>query len=78
MINARVPTDRSRHIAIQFFAIQQWKENGDIIMDHIPGIINPSDDLTKPLGWVLHLRHCHRMMGHLHMAILDYNATHPP
>jgi hypothetical protein len=29
--------------------------------------INPeptSDDLTKPLGWVLHSRHCRRIMGH--------------
>ena len=33
-------------------------------MKHIPGIINPSDDLTKPLGWVLHARHVRRIMGH--------------
>ena len=62
--NARQPTERSRHIDIQFFAIQDWKDNGDIVMEHIPGVINPSDDLTKPLGWVLHARHCRRMMGH--------------
>ena len=48
MINAKAPTERSRHI----------------VMRHIPGIINPSDDLTKPLGWVLHARHARRMMGH--------------
>ena len=30
-------------------------------MEHLPGILNPSDDLTKPLGWVLHAR---RGMGH--------------
>ena len=45
--NARVPTERTRHIDIRFFAIQGWKEQGDIILRHIPGIINPSDDLTK-------------------------------
>ena len=56
-MNARVPTERTRHIDIRFFAIQGWKERGDIILHHIPGIINPSDDLTKPLGWVLHSRH---------------------
>jgi len=64
MINARVPTERSRHIDIQHFAIQDWKDEGDIVMRHIPGILNPSDDMTKPLGWVLHARHARRIMGH--------------
>ena len=64
MINNKVPTERSRHIDIQHFAIQDWRENGDILMKHIPGIINPPDDLTKPLGWILHSRHARRMMGH--------------
>jgi len=65
VINARVPTKRSRHIDIQHFAIQDWKDSGDIVMKFIPGVINPSDDLTtKPLGWVLHERHAHRIMGH--------------
>ena len=64
IINAKVPTERSRHIDIQHFAIQEWKERGDIVMCHIPGIINPADDLTKPLGWVLHARHARRIMGH--------------
>ena len=64
MVNARVPTERSRHILIQFFAIQDWKECGDVLMKFIQGILNPSDDLTKPLGWVLHSRHARRLMGH--------------
>ena len=64
MINAKIPTERSRHIDIQHFAIQDWKEAGDIIMHHIAGVINPADDLTKPLGWVLHARHARRLMGH--------------
>ena len=64
MINARVPTERSRHIDIQHFAIQDGKDAGDIGMKHIPGIINPSDDLTKPLGWILHDRHARCIMGH--------------
>ena len=64
MINARVPTERSRHIDIQHFAIQDWKDAGALVMEFIPGILNPSDDLTKPLGWVLHSRHARRIMGH--------------
>ena len=66
MVNNSVPTDRSRHIDIQYFAIQDWKSAGDLIMRHIPGVINPPDALTKPLGWVLHSRHVRRMMGHHH------------
>ncbi|KAG7350884.1 reverse transcriptase RNA-dependent DNA polymerase [Nitzschia inconspicua] len=37
MINARKPTEHSRHIDIQAFTIQDWKDNGDILMHHIPG-----------------------------------------
>lgn len=50
MINTKVRTDCSRHIDIQFFAIQDWKENGDILMQFIPGALNAAEDLTKPLG----------------------------
>ena len=64
MVNARVPTERSRHIGMQHFAIQDWKDAGGTIMSFMPGIINPSDDLTKPLGWILHARHARRAMGH--------------
>lgn len=64
IINSRTPTERSRHVATPYFAIQDWKADGSIVMEHIPGIINPSDDLTKTLGWVLHARHARRLMGH--------------
>ena len=33
-------------------------------MEHLPGTINPSDGLTKALGWVLLSRHACRGMGH--------------
>jgi hypothetical protein len=64
MINASRPTERARHIDIQHFAIQEWRQRGDIIMQHLPGIINPADQLTKNLGWILHSRHARRSMGH--------------
>jgi hypothetical protein len=64
MINEHKPTTRSHHIDIQHFAIQEWHQHGDIIMHHIPGNINPSDQATKALGWTLHSRHAHRSMGH--------------
>jgi hypothetical protein len=63
-INASQPTPRSRHIDIQHFAIQEWKANGDIILCHIPGIINPANALTKALGTTLHFCHVCWLMGH--------------
>ena len=64
MINANKPTGRSRHIDIRFFAIQGWKEDGQMTMKHTPGMINPADDLTEPLGHVPHSRHARHVMGH--------------
>ena len=32
---------------------------------HSNNTINPSDDLTKPLGWVSHSRHARWLVGHL-------------
>lgn len=78
MINASRPTPRSRHIDIQHFAIQEWKVNGDIILCHIPGIINPADALTKALGPTLHFRHVRRLMGHYGapwMTAVTYNPA---
>jgi hypothetical protein len=49
MINAGKPTERSRHIDIQHFVIQDWRQQGALTMKAIPGILNPSDDLTKAL-----------------------------
>jgi hypothetical protein len=64
MINQKKPTSRSRHIDIQYFAIQEWKRRGLIVMRHIPGVINVADQATKALSWVLHSRHARSSMGH--------------
>merc|ERR1712115_22364 len=64
IINNNHPTDRVHHLEIQHFAIQDWKKNGHITLHHIKGVLNPSDGLTKPLGWILHARHARRLMGH--------------
>ena len=50
----QAPTAQTRHLDIRYFALQDLKLDCDIVMVHIPGIVNPSDDLTKPLGWMLH------------------------
>jgi hypothetical protein len=62
MATAGKPTERSRHIDIQFFALLTWVKAGDILLSHIKVTDNPSDALTKALGWVIHHRHCYRMM----------------
>jgi len=59
MINQCKPTTHSRHINVQFFAIQEWCWQGDILMRHITGILNLADDSTKALGWILHHWHAH-------------------
>ena len=41
IVNSSVPTERARHIYIQYFAIQDWTEWGCIELIHIPGILNP-------------------------------------
>ena len=66
------PTKRIHHMDLRFFSIQDWKEAGDIIMKHIPGILNPSDDMIKPLGWVLHARHCRFIIGHYGQIIIAF------
>jgi hypothetical protein len=64
MVNASRPTPRARHIDIQHFALQEWKANQEIVLSHIPGIVNSADSLTKSLGSTLHHRHVRRLMGH--------------
>ena len=64
IVNASRPTPRTRHVDIQYFAIQDWKYLGQIILLGIAGIINVADALTKALGFVLHHRHVRRSMGH--------------
>ena len=64
MINDSKPTTCSHHIDVQHFAIQEWRDHGEIEMHHIPGILNPADDETKSLTWTLHSCHSRCMMGH--------------
>lgn len=58
------PTDRTRHMDIKWFALQEWIHiDGDIILIHISGDLNASDALSKALAWVKHYRHMSRAMG---------------
>jgi hypothetical protein len=64
IINDNKPTPRSRHIDIQHFAIQEWRDEGILKAVHIPGVINPSDAVTKALASQLHQRRVRQLMGH--------------
>ena len=66
IIASQKPTEQTRHINICFFAIQDWiHKSKDIQLSHIlPGVIYPLDDLTKPLGRVLHKCRARYIMGH--------------
>ena len=77
MVNESRPTPRARHIEIQHFAIQEWRNKGDVVLRHCPGILNVSDDLAKALGWVLHSRHARRGMGHFKIGSPNGSAASP-
>ena len=68
IINKEIPSERTRHVDIQYFALQSWCHRGIITMKHIPGIITPADASTKAVGTVLHYRHVRRSMGHFSPA----------
>jgi hypothetical protein len=58
------PTDRTRHMDIKWFALQEWIHlDKEIILIHISGELNAADALSKPLAWVKHHRHMSRAMG---------------
>jgi hypothetical protein len=63
MANAGKPTERSRHIDVQYFALLQWVKDGDFFLVHVTGTCNPYDALTKIVCWIIHYRHCYRVMG---------------
>jgi hypothetical protein len=72
MANAGKPTEGIRHIDLQYFALLKWVKDGDVLLVHIAGVWNPSDDRTQPLGWIIHNHHCHRVMG---LEGLPYSDT---
>jgi hypothetical protein len=77
MANAKRPTERSRHVDIQHFALQKWVQNNDVLLEHAHGTINPSDALTKALGWILHHRHCSRVMGMMGSPYTTISGRYP-
>jgi hypothetical protein len=72
MANNTRPTDRTRHLDIHWFTIQEWIHvDRDIILVHIAGILNPSYSQTKALSYKLHHHHMSRAMGYLGSPFLS-------
>ena len=63
LANHRKPSGRTRHLDIKLYAIQDWVQQGKVIVKRVCSALNPSDALTKILGQVLHNRHCDEFMG---------------
>ena len=64
---------------IRFFAMQDWVHSSkDIPLLHTPGMMNPSDDLTKPPGKVPHERHARCIMGHCDLISQSVSAVSLP
>jgi hypothetical protein len=77
MANAKRCTERSLHVDIQHFALQQGVQNNDVLLEHVCGTINPSDALTKALGWILHHLHCNRVMGMMGSRYTTTSGRYP-
>ena len=71
IVNCSQPTSRTRHVAVQTFAIQEWRAKKKIKLEYVPTEVNIADDLTKGLGWTLHSRHVRRAMGHLRPSYVN-------
>ena len=63
IVNHGKSTPRTRHVAIQTFAVQDWRMEGSIFMVKIHKHANSADALTKNLDFVKFNRHRARMHG---------------
>ena len=63
IVNDGRPTQRTRHVDIQTFAIQEWRLAGILVLKKIHTSVNPADGATKALDFTLFHRHVNRMMG---------------
>ena len=63
MASSKKPTYRARHIDMQHFALQEWVELKQVILEHIRTHLDLDDNSTNYIGWVLHIRHTRIIMG---------------
>ena len=82
--NHNRPSGRTRHIAREGYATQEWVQDGQIIFLKIDTKVNPADAMTKLLYKILHQRHFYQIMGRYgsphaqHLRWLDNPYENPP
>ena len=65
MANTGCPSECTQNIDIWHIALQEWMEKKQVIHEHIKGMADSSNVLTKALGWVLNHHHILCLMGHV-------------
>ena len=64
MVNNLKPSLQSSHVDIKCYTIQEWVNQGLVIIRPVSTQLNFLDVLTKIVGWVIQKKHCNDMMGY--------------
>ena len=56
-------TKRIRHVGLRHFSIFHWFKNGEVTLGSMSNSKNPSDELTKHVGNILHSIHSDTLLG---------------
>ena len=65
MANQQQPTQRTRHVDIKHFVLQDWVERDLLVLRRITTTDNYSDAMTKVTGRTLHYKHFDYIMGQI-------------
>lgn len=65
MSNANHPTQQAQHMDIKFFLLLDWVESDLLLLEPIKTARNPSDLMTKLLGYLLFHQHVDVLMGRI-------------
>jgi hypothetical protein len=60
----RHPSGRTRHMDLQYFATQEWVQQGTMTFFKNDGTANPSDAMSKVLYRILHRRNFDHLQGY--------------
>jgi hypothetical protein len=78
ILNNPVNNGITKFIAVKYFWIREFIEDGSIKLQHISGAINPADFLTKPLGGEAFHTGRARLMGHTSINDQSHDKGEPP
>ena len=74
MTKALKPTKRTRHVDSRFFAILEWVQTDQILIQKIDTSDNVSDVLTKPTGRIILYRHNDTILGKRRPTYVQYDT----